>query len=643
MAGVVDRVDYWGGATGQNCSGKNAVGQVTVMYLSFPQNISSSIMFCCTYDHRGRQTSESVCYADSTLAQMYLLYDNLGRVGQCFVGIGDDNHVESYAYNLHGNLSALSGDGYTQRLFYENSPSGASNHKRFDGKISSISWTEAGSQKDTLSILHYDGRGRLQNATTVSNPYDKDIESISYQDNGRTLFLNRYDSDGNMCEDLQYSSLGQMAPPFVTNYMDAGEDYYFEYDERSNLTLDELTGFSAAYTLLDRPSRIEPFFGGPVYFTWLADGTKVAQLGDYDEGYDYVGSFRYRRGDDSLRFESFPFIKGRIRISPEDGVKAEYHATDYQGSARRVIAESSDTLTYRYAPYGSLMDEFLNTPYGNEYLFQGKELMVFEGFSLYDFGARFYNPRTLMWLTQDPLAEERPDLSPYVFCAADPVNMVDPEGLSPIFDKNGYLLGCDDEGIQGIPVFMDKEDFTQGMSHADAVSANKGVDYISGGNEFSRYVFTYLSLSSRPDWDGKLTLQEARAWYRNGGGRPLYVDSSQIDLGGITMEEIRYANDHYFNLFYHPELIGQDTYRVPSSAFVYGRIRIDVDDTDSIILGRISDRLIDTYDFNYDPLPEGFKEKIKVGARNIMTYVGKVVNGKGIDYNIYTYGYGRIK
>lgn len=181
------------------------------------------------------------------------------------------------------------------------------------------------------------------------------------------------------------------------------------------------------------------------------------------------------------------------------------------------------------------------------------------------------------------------------------------------------------------------------MSHADAVSANKGVDYISGRNEFSRYVFTYLSLSSRPDWDGKLTLQEARAWYRNGGGRPLYVDSSQIDLGGITMEEIRYANDHYFNLFYHPELIGQDTYRVPSSAFVYGRIRIDVDDTDSIILGRISDRLIDTYDFNYDPLPEGFKEKIKVGARNIMTYVGKVVNGKGIDYNIYTYGYGRIK
>ena len=517
MAGVVDRVDYWGGATGQNCSGKNAVGQVTVMYLSFPQNISSSIMFCCTYDHRGRQTSESVCYADSTLAQMYLLYDNLGRVGQCFVGIGDDNHVESYAYNLHGNLSALSGDGYTQRLFYEISPSGAPTHKRFDGKISSISWNELESRPDTLTVLSYDGRGRFRDATTVSNPYDLSVETITYQDNGKTLILNRYSSDGNMCEDLLFSTLGEMKTPLVTNYMEAGEDYSFEYDERSNLTLDELTGFSAAYTLLDRPSRIEPFFGGPVYFTWLADGTKVAQLGDYDEGYDYIGSFRYRRGDDTLRLESIPFSKGRIRFDSGGNILPEYHATDYLGSIRRVMSETGVDKTYDYVPYGSLVDEFTNTPHGNEYLFQGKEMIVFEGFSLYDFGARFYNPRTLMWLTRDPLAEERPDLSPYVFCAADPVNMVDPDGRMIVvlsgnkefsyeygffYDPEGRVYSGEELGFQAIESALNQiMSRNNGFDLVDALIRSEKMVLISYGGNRNRETGKYLHFDSAVSWN----------------------------------------------------------------------------------------------------------------------------------------------
>ncbi len=42
--------------------------------------------------------------------------------------------------------------------------------------------------------------------------------------------------------------------------------------------------------------------------------------------------------------------------------------------------------------------------------------------------ARFYNPRTGMWLTRDPLAEDYKEYSPYVFCAGNPMNLVDPEG-----------------------------------------------------------------------------------------------------------------------------------------------------------------------------------------------------------------------
>ena len=42
--------------------------------------------------------------------------------------------------------------------------------------------------------------------------------------------------------------------------------------------------------------------------------------------------------------------------------------------------------------------------------------------------ARFYNPRTGMWLTRDPQAADYKEYFPYVFCAGNPVNLVDPEG-----------------------------------------------------------------------------------------------------------------------------------------------------------------------------------------------------------------------
>ena len=45
-----------------------------------------------------------------------------------------------------------------------------------------------------------------------------------------------------------------------------------------------------------------------------------------------------------------------------------------------------------------------------------------------DFGARLYDPRTAAWLSQDPMAEKYYGVSPYAYCAGDPVNLVDPEG-----------------------------------------------------------------------------------------------------------------------------------------------------------------------------------------------------------------------
>ena len=61
-----------------------------------------------------------------------------------------------------------------------------------------------------------------------------------------------------------------------------------------------------------------------------------------------------------------------------------------------------------------------------------------------DFGARFYDPRTAAWLSQDPLSEKYYPISPYAYCAGNPVNLVDPTGKDIWeVDENGFLRWCD--------------------------------------------------------------------------------------------------------------------------------------------------------------------------------------------------------
>ena len=45
------------------------------------------------------------------------------------------------------------------------------------------------------------------------------------------------------------------------------------------------------------------------------------------------------------------------------------------------------------------------------------------------FGARYYDSDLSIWLSVDPLAGKYPNLSPYVYCANNPINMVDPNGM----------------------------------------------------------------------------------------------------------------------------------------------------------------------------------------------------------------------
>ncbi len=89
-------------------------------------------------------------------------------------------------------------------------------------------------------------------------------------------------------------------------------------------------------------------------------------------------------------------------------------------------------------PFGETMAEqhSLTEDYSNPYKFNGKELD--EATGLYYYGARYYDPRISTWISVDPLAEKYPNISPYVYCADNPINAIDPDGRKILFVNGHY-------------------------------------------------------------------------------------------------------------------------------------------------------------------------------------------------------------
>ena len=80
----------------------------------------------------------------------------------------------------------------------------------------------------------------------------------------------------------------------------------------------------------------------------------------------------------------------------------------------------------------------LTNPQAVLFAFSAKERDVETGLSY--FGARYYSSDLSIWLSVDPMSDKYPSMSPYVYCADNPVKCVDPNGeevdVSAIYQKN---------------------------------------------------------------------------------------------------------------------------------------------------------------------------------------------------------------
>jgi len=104
-----------------------------------------------------------------------------------------------------------------------------------------------------------------------------------------------------------------------------------------------------------------------------------------------------------------------------------YHP-DHLGSTGMITDNSANiTQGFLYTPFGEIISDynssFHNSPMPN-YAFNAKELDEENG--MYYYSARYYAPPT--FISRDPMFEKYPSISPYAYCANNPMKFVDPTG-----------------------------------------------------------------------------------------------------------------------------------------------------------------------------------------------------------------------
>ena len=93
----------------------------------------------------------------------------------------------------------------------------------------------------------------------------------------------------------------------------------------------------------------------------------------------------------------------------------------------------SPLLHYRFAYRANSCGNAITKP--PALLHTGKERDSETGFSY--FGARYYDSDLMTgWLSVDPLADKYPNISPYAYCAWNPVKLVDPDGREIVFEDD---------------------------------------------------------------------------------------------------------------------------------------------------------------------------------------------------------------
>ena len=451
--------------------------------LSGPLGIHSLVTYT-EYDAFGRITSLKANSDRSVVLTLALnSYDGVGRLASSTVHGGSET---TYGYNVRGALTSADNPFIKQSWKYASGSLNPSYAGRISGKT--VEYHDNGGSCSGSVTYRYDSMGRLKSTvakrdilwkmdppvvnppiwkagaleldTTVAKPWNPGTvelkkrdysESFTYDLNSNILSLTRmgHGSTG------QYATVDDLTMGYTGNRLTSLTDNADEVTLESSMDipsgqfLGRDFGYDAAGAVTRDVSRnisnIEYYFNGMpkmvgtmgsdcVSYVYTADGEKLAETvwnGNRTTRRDYIGPFE--------------FIGGQLlRINLPQGYidsigTLHAYIPDIQGNIVGVH-EARDGNTEleqlnEYYAYGGLTADSDGQD-ANRRKHTAKELTTDFGINTYDFTARSQYPMASRFDQPDKKSGDYKWLSPYIFCAADPINFSDPTGMDIYrFDK----------------------------------------------------------------------------------------------------------------------------------------------------------------------------------------------------------------
>lgn len=283
-----------------------------------------------------------------------------------------------------------------------------------------------------------------------------DIDNLSLTYNG-----NQLKKVTDQCADLTYAG--------AMDFKDgANKTVEYMWDANGNMTRDRNKKIeSIEYNMLNLPEKIEYYDGHIVRYTYAADGRKlmvkymVSNISVIEQGSinSVGGSSNGVMGGGTVPFNppgplnppgpvvppgpttyltmdycgNHIYRNGALERTMNDyGYQADstyyYYIKDYQGNVRAVIDQNGMLKEIsNYYPYGGLMGAASAGVQPNKY--GGKELDRENGIDWYDSQARLLDPMICRTTTMDPLSEKYYSVSPYSWCAQNPMRKIDSNGM----------------------------------------------------------------------------------------------------------------------------------------------------------------------------------------------------------------------
>ena len=458
-------------------------------------------MYTYSYNHADRLLKVEHTLGGTKITLADYAYDNLGRLQSKSLH-GSATNKLTYAYNVRGWLTGISGSKFTQNLYY-NTGTGTA---KYNGSISSMTW-KAGNESTIRGYkFTYDGLSRLMNATygetaginTNTNRFSENV--TAYDKNGNIKTLQRYGQTAassyglidNLTFTLAGNQLSRVDDAAAASAYNGGFEFKdgvkqaneYTYDSNGNLTKDLNKGISTiTYNVLNLPNMVTFSDGSTIAYTYGADGTKlktVHKTGSTTTTTDYCGNVVYENGVQKLLLTD----EGYVTLS--DG-KYHYYLKDHQGNNRVVINQSGTVEeANHYYPFGGV---FASSGNVQPYKYNGKEYDSKKGLNWYDYGARHYDAVLGRFTTNDRFAEKYYSMSPYQYGANSPVGNIDVNGDSIIIKPNAngiidqikVLFGYDTKFQKDVKadLFQLKQDDKKVADIIGKLEESKNIHYIT--------------------------------------------------------------------------------------------------------------------------------------------------------------------